>query len=71
MNKHDHTRPERDADERDDEVGHGEDAAHEDDTRRALDELAADGSTDPRTEDPGALPLTEDPFERRTKRTTM
>jgi hypothetical protein len=65
MNKQDETRPERDADERDEEVG------HEDDIRHALDELGGDHAVDPRTEDPGALPLTEDPFERRTKRTTL
>jgi len=65
MNKQDDTRPERDAEDHDEEAG------HEDDTRRALDELGGDHTMDPRTEDPGALPLTEDPFERRTKRTTM
>ena len=38
--------------------------------RRALDEQGGEDTIDPRSEDPGALPLTEDPFERRTKRTT-
>ena len=64
----DDTRPESDAEVKDEEVG------HEDDTRRALDEFDEHGddhTIDPRTEDPGALPLTEDPFERRTKRTTL
>jgi hypothetical protein len=48
-------------------------ADREDALRRLLDEQGGDHNTfNPRTgEDPGALPLTEDPNERRTKRTTM
>jgi hypothetical protein len=49
------------------------DVDHEDDLRRLLDEQGDDHDTfNPRTgEDPGLLPLTEDPRERRLKRTTM
>jgi hypothetical protein len=45
----------------------------DDDIRRLLDEQGGDPNTfNPRTgEDPGLLPLTEDPQERRLKRTTM
>jgi hypothetical protein len=45
----------------------------EDAIRRLLDEQGGDHDTfNPRTgEDPGLLPLTEDPHERRLKRTTM
>ncbi len=45
----------------------------EDEIRRLLDEQGGDPNTfNPRTgEDPGLLPLTEDPQERRLKRTTM
>jgi hypothetical protein len=48
-------------------------ADREDELRRLLDEQGGDQDTfNPRTgEDPGALPLTEDPNERRAKRTTM
>ena len=47
--------------------------AREDEIRRLLDEQGGDANTfNPRTgEDPGLLPLTEDPQERRLKRTTM
>jgi hypothetical protein len=49
------------------------DADREDALRRLLDEHGDDHDTfNPRTgEDPGLLPLTEDPFERRQKRITM
>ena len=49
------------------------DVEREDAIRRLLDEEGGDPDTfNPRTgEDPGALPLTEDPLERRVKRTTM
>ena len=57
------------------EVEHEEDpgADRADALRRLLDEQAGNQDTfNPRTgEDPGALPLTEDPNERRVKRTTM
>ena len=45
----------------------------EEQARQALDEQAGDvDKFDPRGgEDPGALPLTEDPLERRQKRVTM
>ena len=45
----------------------------EDEIRRLLDEHGGDPNTfNPRTgEDPGLLPMTEDPQERRLKRTTM
>ena len=45
----------------------------EDAIRRSLDELSGDHDTfNPRTgEDPGLLPPTEDPLERRLKRNTM
>jgi hypothetical protein len=49
------------------------DADREDAVRRLLDEEGGDQDTfNPRTgEDPGLLPLTEDPLERRQKRNTM
>lgn len=49
------------------------DASREDEIRRLLDEQGDDHDTfNPRTGvDPGLLPLTEDPRERRLKRTTM
>ena len=49
------------------------DAEREDAIRRLLDEQGGDYDTfNPRTgEDPGLLPLTEDPHERRLKRNTM
>jgi hypothetical protein len=49
------------------------DLNRDDDIRRLLDEQGDDANTfNPRTgEDPGLLPLTEDPQERRVKRTTM
>jgi hypothetical protein len=49
------------------------DVDREDPLRRLLDEQGGNNDTfNPRTgEDPGALPLTEDPLERRSKRTTM
>ena len=61
--KHDE-QPEHDA---------GIDVDREDAIRRLLDEQGDDPDTfNPRTgQDPGLLPLTEDPLERRQKRTTM
>ena len=52
---------------------HDEQAGEENDVRHALDELGGDADIfNPRTgEDPGLLELTEDPHERRLKRTTM
>lgn len=49
------------------------DVDREDAIRRLLDEEGGDPDTfNPRTgEDPGLLPMTEDPLERRAKRTTM
>jgi hypothetical protein len=49
------------------------DVDREDALRRLLDETSGDHDTfNPRTgEDPGLLPLTEDPLERRQKRNTM
>jgi hypothetical protein len=49
------------------------DVEREEAIRRLLDEEGGDPDTfNPRTgEDPGVLPLTEDPLERRQKRTTM
>jgi len=49
------------------------DVDREDPLRRLLDEQRSDNKPfNPRTgEDPGALPLTEDPLERRSKRNTM
>ena len=49
------------------------DIEREDGIRRRLDEEGGDRDTfNPRTgEDPGVLPLTEDPLERRQKRNTM
>ena len=49
------------------------DISREDEIRRLLDEQGDDHDTfNPRTGvDPGLLPLTEDPRERRLKRTTM
>ena len=49
------------------------DVDREDTIRRLLDEQRDDpGTFNPRTgQDPGLLPLTEDPLERRQKRTTM
>ena len=49
------------------------DVDREDAIRRLLDEEGSDHDTfNPRTgEDPGLLPLTEDPLERRLKRNTM
>ena len=49
------------------------DVVREDAVRRLLDETSGDHDTfNPRTgEDPGLLPLTEDPHERRLKRNTM
>jgi hypothetical protein len=59
----------------DNEVEHDQDSEvdREDPLRRLLDEQGGDNDTfNPRTgEDPGALPLTEDPLERRSKRTTL
>jgi hypothetical protein len=44
----------------------------EDELRRLLDDHGDDDTFNPRTgEDPGLLPLTEDPLERRQKRITM
>jgi hypothetical protein len=44
----------------------------EDELRRLLDEHGDDDTFNPRTgEDPGLLPLTEDPLQRRQKRITM
>jgi len=53
-----------------------QDSAPEENIRQLLDDLDEQGGDrdtfNPRTgEDPGALPLTEDPLERRSKRTTM
>lgn len=57
------------------QYNHEEDAdlSREDEIRRLLDEQGDDHDTfNPRTGvDPGLLPLTEDPLERRRKRTTM
>jgi hypothetical protein len=57
------------------EQGHEEepDVEREDAIRRLLDEEGDDHDAfNPRTgEDPGLLPLTEDPLERRQKRNTM
>ena len=49
------------------------DLGREDEIRRLLDEQGDDHDTfNPRTGvDPGLLPMTEDPLERRRKRTTM
>lgn len=48
------------------------DAEREDALRRLLDDHGDDDTFNPRTgEDPGLLPLTEDPLERRQKRITM
>lgn len=48
------------------------DVEREDAIRRLLDEQGGDDTFNPRTgEDPGLLPLTEDPHERRLKRNTM
>ena len=49
------------------------DSSREDEIRRLLDEQGDDHDTfNPRTGvDPGLLPMTEDPRERRLKRTTM
>ena len=45
---------------------------HEEELRRLLDDHSDDDTFNPRTgEDPGLLPLTEDPLERRQKRITM
>jgi len=51
----------------------GSDVEQEDAVRRVLDEEGGDRDAfNPRTgEDPGLLPLTEDPLERRLKRNTM
>ena len=47
-------------------------ADHEDELQRLLDDHGDDETFNPRTgEDPGLLPLTEDPLERRQKRITM
>lgn len=44
----------------------------EEELQRLLDDHSDDGTFNPRTgEDPGLLPLTEDPLERRQKRITM
>jgi hypothetical protein len=53
-----------------------QDPAPDETIRQLLDDLDEQGGDrdtfNPRTgEDPGALPLTEDPLERRSKRTTM
>lgn len=50
-----------------------QDREPEETLRQMLDEHGGHNDTfNPRTgEDPGALPLTEDPLERRSKRTTM
>jgi hypothetical protein len=48
------------------------DTDREDELRRLLDDHGDDDTFNPRTgEDPGLLPLTEDPLERRQKRVTM
>lgn len=48
------------------------DIDREDELRRLLDDHSDDDTFNPRTgEDPGLLPLTEDPLERRQKRITM
>jgi hypothetical protein len=48
------------------------DTDREDELRRLLDDHGDDDTFNPRTgEDPGLLPLTEDPLERRQKRITM
>jgi hypothetical protein len=59
--------------EREREGDQESDIDREDAIRRLLDEEGGDQDTfNPRTgEDPGLLPLTEDPHERRLKRTTM
>jgi hypothetical protein len=58
---------------RDQEHENDPDTEREDAVRRLLDGQAGDHDTfNPRTgEDPGLLPLTEDPLERRQKRHTM
>ena len=51
---------------------HEPDTDREDELRRLLDDHGDDDTFTPRTgEDPGLLPLTEDPLERRQKRITM
>lgn len=59
--------------ERDQDQGQETVSNPEETIRQLLDEQSGDHDTfNPRTgEDPGALPLTEDPLERRSKRTTM
>jgi len=59
--------------DRDSQQEHESEADREDAIRRSLDELSGDHDTfNPRTgEDPGLLPSTEDPRERRLKRHTM
>lgn len=61
-----------DKDQEHDEVRESE-IDHEESIRRSLDEQSGDHDIfNPRTgEDPGLLPLTEDPRERRLKRHTM
>ena len=56
--------------EQDDEETTG--TVHEEELQRLLDDHSDDETFNPRTgEDPGLLPLTEDPLERRQKRITM
>ena len=59
--------------DREDDHEEEADLGREDEIRRLLDEQGDDHDTfNPRTGvDPGLLPLTEDPLERRRKRTTM
>ena len=66
MDKHRNEHQEKDHEEE-------ADLSREDEIRRLLDEHGDDHDTfNPRTGvDPGLLPLTEDPLERRRKRTTM
>lgn len=67
MNKHSDQTPEHEVEQE------AETASDPEETlRRLLDDEGGHDTFNPRTgEDPGALPLTEDPLERRMKRTTM
>jgi hypothetical protein len=71
MNKYSGDDQEQDVDvERD--LEDAPDTDHEEELRRLLDDHGDDDTFNPRTgEDPGLLPLTEDPLERRQKRITM
>jgi hypothetical protein len=56
----------------DKDSGKAQETDREEELRRLLDDHGGDGTFNPRTgEDPGLLPLTEDPLERRQKRNTM